>query len=351
MALRVVQWTTGNVGRASVRAIADNPLLELVGCYAFSDDKVGRDVGELAGIDAVGIRATNDVDALLALEPDCVSYNPLWPNIDELVRILEAGVNVCSTAAFITGHSLGDDGRAQILKACSTGNASMFGSGINPGFVNMLGLVLAGLSQKIERITVRESVDSTAYSSPETEGSTGFGQPIDNPNLPAMTAEGTAVFGDAVRLMADALALELDEVVCESEYAQATEDMDLGYMTIRKGCVSAIKASWLGRVGGTTRIDLQVLWRKGQHIEPDWKVEHGYLVEVEGLPGVKTRLELSFPPEVFAGASSMSEIMSIGMLMTALPAVNAIPAVCAAAPGIVTYQDLPLITGAGRVAR
>lgn len=350
MALKVVQWTTGNVGRASVRAIADNPLLELVGGYAFSHEKVGRDVGELAGIGALGIPATNDVDALLALEPDCVSYNPLWPDVNELVRILEAGVNVCSTAAFMTGHALEDEGRARIEEACRAGHASMFGSGINPGFVNMLGLVLAGLSQKIERITVRESVDSTAYSSPETEGSTGFGQPIDNPELPTMTAKGTAVFGDAVRLMAEALALELDEVVCESEYAQATRDMDLGYMTIRKGCVSAIKASWLGRAGGVTRIDLQVLWRKGQHIEPDWQVEHGYLVEVEGLPGVKTRLELSFPPEVFAGASTMNEIMSIGMLMTALPAVNAIPAVCAAAPGIVTYRDLPLITGAGRVA-
>src|SRR6478672_1171232 len=93
--LRVVQWTTGNVGRRSVLAILANPMLELVGCYAWSPDKVGRDVGELCGTDApTGVVTTDDVGALLDLRPDCVVYNPKWPNVDELVRILNAGVNV-----------------------------------------------------------------------------------------------------------------------------------------------------------------------------------------------------------------------------------------------------------------
>src|SRR6478672_3501152 len=104
MTLRVVQWTTGNVGKRSVRAIQTQPDLELVGCYAWSPDKAGRDVGELVGIELIGITATTDVDALLALEPDCVVYNPMWPSPDELVRVLEAGVNVVTTAAFINGR-------------------------------------------------------------------------------------------------------------------------------------------------------------------------------------------------------------------------------------------------------
>src|SRR5947207_10491729 len=107
MVIRVVQWTTGNVGKRSVRAIASRPDLELVGCYAWSPDKVGRDVGELCGAAAIGISATDDIPALLALRPDCVVYNPKWPNAEELVRILESGVNVVTTAAFITGHALG----------------------------------------------------------------------------------------------------------------------------------------------------------------------------------------------------------------------------------------------------
>src|SRR5215470_12596231 len=101
---RVVQWTTGNVGQQSVRAIVAQPDLELVGCYAWSPDKVGKDAGELCGIAPIGVRATNDVGALLSLKPDCVVYNPMWPDTSELVRILESGVNVVSTAAFINGR-------------------------------------------------------------------------------------------------------------------------------------------------------------------------------------------------------------------------------------------------------
>jgi len=107
---RVVQWTTGNVGKSSVAAIAANPTLDLVGCYAWSNDKAGQDVGELAGIAPLGVKATNDVDALLALKPDCVVYNPMWIDVDELVKILEAGVNVVTSASFITGQVLDIDG-------------------------------------------------------------------------------------------------------------------------------------------------------------------------------------------------------------------------------------------------
>src|SRR5580765_2790962 len=142
---RVVQWTTGNVGKSSVQAIATNPALELVGCYAWSAEKVGRDVGELCGIDPLGVAATNDVDALLALRPDCVVYNPMWIDTEELVRILAAGVNVVATAAFITGHNQGA-ARDQIVDACTRRNATLFGTGISPGFAELLaiGYLVAG---------------------------------------------------------------------------------------------------------------------------------------------------------------------------------------------------------------
>jgi hypothetical protein len=343
---RVVQWTTGNVGRRSVIATLANPGLELVGGYAWSADKVGRDLGELCGIEPIGITATDDVAALLALHPDCVLYNPKWPDVDELVRILEAGVNVVTTAAFITGHALGDD-RHRILDACERGQSSIFGSGMNPGLANLLGLVSAGLCDRIESISVLESVDSTGYDSPDTELPVGFARPIDDPELPAMTAHGTAVFGDAVRLMADALGLELDEVRCDAEYAQTTEDLDLGSWSIAAGCVAGVAVSWLGIHDGREVVRLDARWRKGRHLDPDWQIEHGYIVEVGGQPCVRTKLEIS-PPADF-GASSFRDFMVLGMIMTALPAVNAIPQVCAARPGIVTYVDLPLVVPRGWV--
>jgi hypothetical protein len=146
-----VQWTTGNVGKQSVAAIARKPDLDLVGCYAWSADKVGRDVGELCGLDPLGVTATDDVDALLALRPDCVMYNPMW-----LVRILEAGVNVVTTAAFINGRRLGPD-RTRLVEACERGRSSLFGTGINPGFVELLSIVVAGVCDRIDKITVSEA--------------------------------------------------------------------------------------------------------------------------------------------------------------------------------------------------
>ena len=219
--VRVVQWTTGNVGKQSVQAIVGRPDLELVGCYAWSADKAGRDVGELCGIDPLGVRATNDVGALLALKPDCVVYNPMWRDIDEMVRILESGANVVSTAAFVTGHSLGAD-RDRLADACSRGGSTLFGSGISPGFVELFAIVAAGACDRIDKVTVVEEADTTAYDSPDTEIAAGFGRPIDDPELPAMTAQGTAVFGEAVRMIGDALGVEFDEVRCEAEYAQTT---------------------------------------------------------------------------------------------------------------------------------
>jgi len=335
---RIVQWTTGNVGKRSVRAVAKNPELELVGCYAWSPEKVGRDVGVLCGIDPLGIAATDDVDALLALRPDCVVYNPMWPDVDELVRILRSGINVVSTAAFITGHYLGD-GRERIMDACEQGGSTIFGSGINPGFAQFFGIVTAGLSDRIDKITITESADTTIYDSPPTEMPMGFGQPIESPDLPAFTEKGTRLYRDAVILVADALGVELDNIRCEAFFAQTTEDLHLpGDWTIEKGCVAGIDVRWKGCIGDRDVIEVRSCWRKGQSLEPDWQVGMGYTVEVLGQPTVKSTLEFLPPPDF--RAEQMSDFLLLGLIITAMPAINAIPAVIKAAPGIATYTDL-----------
>jgi hypothetical protein len=344
MSLRVVQWTTGNVGQRSVRAVVDHPDLELVGCYAWSADKVGQDAGTLCGIDPLGVAATDDVDALLALRPDCVVYNPMWPDVDELVRILEAGVNVVSTAAFVTGHNLGAD-RERIVDACTRGGSTMFGTGVSPGFAELLAIVTASICDRVDKVTVSEAADTTLYDSPTTEIPAGFGRPIDDPELPAMTAQGTAVFGEAVALVADALGVELDEIVCEAEYAQTTEDLDLGSWTIDAGCVAGLAASWQGRVGGRTVIDLNVRWKKGQALEPSWAIEDGWVIQIDGRPTVTTKIGFLPPPDF--EATTFQDFMVLGMIMTAMPAIYAIPRVVDAAPGIVTYADLPLVLPRG----
>lgn len=348
MTHRVVQWTTGNVGTKSVQAIAANPLLELVGCYAWSADKVGRDAGELAGIPALGITATDDVDALLALRPDCVVYNPMFADVEELIRILASGVNVVTTSELITGDELGPD-RERIVEACLRGGSTIFGSGINPGFMQMLSIVTAGLSDRVDRISILESFDTTIYNSPATEKPMGFGYPIDQPDLPAITEHGSRIFREAVLLVADALGARLDEVRCRVDYAQTTEDLELpGGWTIGEGCVAGVDVRWQGVIGGREVIEVRGQWRKGQSLDPDWPMDFGYTVEVEGRPTIKTTLSFSPPPDFHA--ETLDDFVMLGLTITAMPAITAIPAVVAAPPGIATYTSLPLMLPRGVLA-
>jgi 2,4-diaminopentanoate dehydrogenase len=347
--IRVVQWTTGNVGKQSVQAVVSRPDLELVGCYAWSSDKVGKDVGELCGIEPIGVAATDDVQALLALEPDCVVYNPMWFDVGEMARILEAGVNMVVTAAFVDGTSYPDDGRQRLVDACEKGGSSLFGSGISPGFVQLVTIALAGASDRIDRIVISESADTTAYDSPATEIPVGFGRPLDDPELPAMTAAATVVFSEAVALVGDALGVEFDEIVCEAEYAKTTKDVDLGSWRLDKDTVAGVTIHWHGKVAGQSIVEVRVRWRKGDSIVPDWDIGMGWEIEIHGRPTLTTKIDILPPP--YFEATTMEEFMVLGHILTAVPVVNAIPAVVAAPPGIVTYTDIPVPLPRGYVQR
>jgi hypothetical protein len=332
--IRVVQWTTGQVARAAVRAVLAQPGLELVGCYAWSPQKVGRDVGELCGLPPLGIAATGEIEAILALRPDVVLYMPLMWNVDDMVRLLEAGINLISTAGFITGHSYGDADMARLHEAAERGGASLYGSGINPGLASVVALTSAAACREIERISIHEAVDCTPYASPETWRALGFGAPPDTPGLADIMRQRMLAFADAMEMMAQALHVELDEVRFVPEMGVATRDLDLGYMQIAEGTVCGIKAIWQGMTAGGPLLEMSLLWRVGDAMEPDWPIDHGYVMEIRGVPNVRVRYEpeLGGDPEEYVAAP------------TANPAVNAIPAVVAARPGMVTAADLPLVT-------
>ena len=182
--LRVIQWTTGNIGRRSLHAIIGREDLELVGVYAHGADKVGRDAADLCGWpEPTGVLATNDVEALLALEPDACCYNPLWSSIDELVALLEAGVNVCTSAAWITGGKQSEADQIRILDACERGRSTIFGSGAHPGMTNLVAMALSGSCERVDSVVITESVDCSTYESAETQTAMGFSRPPDTPGL------------------------------------------------------------------------------------------------------------------------------------------------------------------------
>ncbi|EHJ61711.1 hypothetical protein [Novosphingobium pentaromativorans] len=335
MAYRVIQWTTGNVGRQTLKALIAKPGFELVGVFAHGRDKVGRDAAELCGLDTpTGICATDDVEALLRSGADACVFSGRWFDVDLVCRLLEAGINVVTHAAFINGRWLGEDARHRLQEACIKGAASLYGSGINPGFANIIAVVSTQLCARVDQIRVTEAVDSTYYDSWETEVKVGFGQKPDAPGLVENAREATEVFGDAVEMMADALGVVLDEIVFDMDTALATARNELGYATIEEGTVSAVDGRWRGRIGGRDFIVLRFRWKKGTHVEP-FEIDGGYRIEVDGNPSVLATAHLQRPVPQTDG-----DAMAVGMIATGLPALNAIPSAVAAQPGIVAMHQM-----------
>jgi len=338
--LRVIQWTTGNIGRRSLHAILARPDMELVGVYAHGADKVGKDAAELSGWPTpTGILATNDIPALLALGADACCYNPLWPSIDELCALLEAGVNVCTSAAWITGGKQTPEDRARVQKACETGQTSIFGSGAHPGMTNLVGMVLSGSCERVDEIRITESVDCSTYESAETQQAMGFSLDPSTPGLAESVRRESEVFAESAAMMADALGVTLDRLTFDVEFTAATGDSDLGFMTIPAGTVGGVMGYHRGWVGDRNVVSVGFNWTMGEHVTPPKPLQHGHVIQVFGVPNMRTVLHCLPPKDWSEG------FMDLGMIYTAMPVTNAVPYVVAAPPGIVTLADLPPITG------
>ena len=339
--LRVIQWTTGNIGRRSLHAILARPDLELVGVFAHGADKVGRDAAELCDWPSpTGVHATDDVDALLALGADACCYNPLWPSVDDLVRLLESGVNVCSSAAWITGGKQSAEDLDRIRAACEAGGSTIFGSGAHPGLTNMVGMVLSGACERVDEIRITESVDCSTYESAGTQTAMGFSQPPDTPGLAESGRVESEVFAASAAMMADAMGVRLDRMSFDVEFTTATGDSDLGFMQIPEGTVAGVMGYHRGWVGERNVVSVGFNWTMGSHVVPPKPLAHGHVIQVFGLPNMRTVVHC-LPPTDWTEEG----FMGLGMIYTAMPVTNAVPAVVAAAPGIVTLAGLPVVTG------
>jgi 2,4-diaminopentanoate dehydrogenase len=330
--LRVVQWTTGRTGSAAVRATVRHPQLELVGCYAWSADKVGQDAGVLCGLEPLGVIATADVDALLALEPDCVIYMPYRPDIDHVVRILEVGCNLVSTLYMLSGIGYGDDAASRIKAAALKGRSSLYASGVYPGHLPMVSLAVSAMCERIDQISLLEALDMSGYANERMFRAMGIDLEPDDPHAAVATEASCGSFKDQVRVLAHALAVELDAIDFRAEFAVANEDLDFGYMTVRKGRIAGIKGTIAGTRHGRSLLECRSVWKMGRDgMKPNWPVINGYVIEVVGSPSFECRL-------------APTEGHLDGAVTTAMPVVNSIPAVVAAEPGIVNYGQLPLVT-------
>jgi hypothetical protein len=257
--LRVIQWTTGKVGKLCVRAVLDDPRLKLVGVYAHSPGKAGTDAGALCGRPAVGIRATGDIEALLALDADSVLYTPFEANLEHVIRLLESGLDVVSTNLFLNVGGIQGEVKARLLEACKRGASSLYITGINPGWINSVVTALTAVCRKVEHVGLVESADCSVYESVETWSFLGMGEPGGTtPELLQRARNWLILFRDAVQRIADALEYTLSDIEFSCEYATAAQRIDLGWFCMEKGTNAALRGGWSGRVSGVSVIDLTV---------------------------------------------------------------------------------------------
>jgi 4-hydroxy-tetrahydrodipicolinate reductase len=346
--LRVIQWSTGNAGRKALRGILGHPELELVGVHAHSPAKVGLDAAELCGWpEPTGVVATNDAARLLALDADCVCYNAqgetrVRETVDDLCRILAAGKNVVNTAIVslvyppFANHKI----RARLEEACAAGGSTLFTSGFDPGWSgDVIPLSLLSCCERVDSVRVSELMDYSTYADPGFTGVYfGYGRSLDfdAPLLrPGMLKGG---WGGMVLLLADALGLKLDEIREEHERLPAPESFDTAMGRIEKGTCAAVRFEVQGIVDGRPMIVAAHVNRLRDDVGPRWdrlsgNKKSGYKIEVKGSPAFVCEIE---------PIGEDGDHNTAGITATAMRVVNAIPAVCDAAPGLVSILDLPL---------
>ena len=347
--LRVVQWSTGNVGTFALRAILSHPELELVGLHVHNEDKEGRDAGELCGLPPARIRATRDADAILALDADCVCYTAAGDTrpgeaVADMARILASGKNVVSSSVVGLVHpkSLNAEWTGELEEACRKGGSSFFTSGIDPGFANdVLPLVLSGLSEHWSEIRIQEIVNYATYDQPEILFDLmGFGQALDADAMLFSPGVLGFAWGGVIRILAEGLGLELDEIREVHERRPAEKPIVIGDHTVEAGTTGAMRFEVQGVVRGRVALVVEHVTRLDDALAPDWpQSDGGYVVTIAGEPSMRCAFE-------FADAKGDHAVG--GVILTATRLVNAIPAVCAAETGLLSALDLPLVTGRGR---
>jgi len=353
MAIRVIHVGTGNVGRLALSELITNPRFELTGLVVSADAKVGRDAGELAGLDVTtGITATKDLSEALATEPECAVYCAMGDNrmpqaMDDVRRILAAGVNVVGSAPVVLQypwHVMPDKYIAPLEQAGHQGNSSIYINGVDPGFVtDLIPLAFASTCQRIEAVRCMEIADYATY-----DGATvmfdvmGFGKPMDE--IPMLFQPGVLgiAWGCAIRQLADGLQVTLDGITENYQREPAPEAFDVAAGHIPKGGVAAVRFEIIGTINGRPGIVVEHVTRLRADLRPDWAQP--------AQPGGSYRVEITGEPSYVVDicpTSKNGDHNHAAIAGAAGRIVNAIPAVIGAAPGVRTTLDLPLVSGVG----
>ncbi len=337
---RVVQWAAGRIGKSAMRATIRHPQLQLVGLHVHSESKEGLDAGDLCGLGPIGVHATRNIDTVIALKPDCVLYMQEGYNVDDMCRLLEAGINIVTTRSeFFYAKTMNPTIGQRVEAACRKGRSSLFATGSSPGFITeVLPLALVYMSRRLDCMTIDEYADIPASTSPEMITNVmGFGRPLPKEFNEQMLEHMSVGFAQSLAAVADGVGLTIDKFETIGEFALAKKPVALpGGITIDTGMVAAQRITVAGIRNGKPLLQFRANWYCSRDIDQPWELGggNGWRILLEGDTPMDVRIAYPRTSESFADQMSG---------LTAHPAVNAIAYICDAAPGIRTNVDLPTI--------
>jgi 4-hydroxy-tetrahydrodipicolinate reductase len=356
---RVIQWATGNTGQRALREVIRHPDLDLVGVLVYDAAKDGVDAGELCGEGATGVLATTDRDAMLQLDADCCVYMPRATGrgqtragltehelVEDVVSLLGSGTNIVTTCSdlFARGVRLSDKNRARVLDACTTGNASVWASGSDPGFITeTLPMALLSVQRRVDLIEIEEFGDlSHRPSAHMVMEQMRFGKPLSEFDPDRRKNHLFGEYQPPLTVLADTAGFTIDEWTAEGGVAAAKQDLTIVAGEIKAGTAAAQRIIINGRSGGVDRIRFIQYGFVARDVEPDWGLQPtGWRIRIHGDAPFDVRMPFPVP---------LDDLASFVPAFNANGPVNAIPYVCAAAPGVLTTEDLPhlLPRGPGR---
>ena len=344
---RVIQWATGTVGSTALKYFIENPVTELVGVYVTNPAKVGQDAGDLVGLPKTGVLATNDVDALVAMDADAVLYSPQQgPTLlDDICRLLASGKNVVSPAGPFLPNKWLPTESARIAAACAEGNSSFHGCGVHPGFSgDILPITLTRLMSRVDCVEVTEIIDKVRNPMIYTE-MMGFGtDPDELLANPRRSPETYKFFYSSMAMIAESLGKEIENVTVKFEVSKARKDIKHLYGEVKAGTVGGQHYEWTAWCEGAPLIVYHFYWQLGEDLEPLWEQgEAMYRVRIHGDPPLECTL--------MGQKAEDGRNPFLGLQWTGLVGCTVVPQVCDAAPGVVTHLDLGVVQPRGLVRR
>jgi 2,4-diaminopentanoate dehydrogenase len=343
VALRVIQWSTGVVAKEAALGVLGRPDLELAGAWTHSAEKDGRDLGDLYGLGELGVTASTDKDAVLATDADCVCFmvgrnwvdNPA-ESFDDLLRILRSGKNVVNLwwPTLVYPRGLAGDYHARLEQACQDGGSSLLTVGMDPGYgTGALGLSALALSREVDKVSLYQVMNNAYWEGPGITKFFGFGQQ-DTAGTPILQPGVTTSYHETtLHMLAEAIGVTIEEIVEDHSVIYADVAFDVASGHIPEGTICGLRYEVQGIVDGAPKIVVGHVERLREHDFPEMEFAgDGYRAEVVGEPCIRLDMKLSALPDYVGDPIAVASAMSI---------VNAIPRVCAAAPGVLSLLDVP----------